>query len=175
MTASRGEATRAARREQLGGAQDLTQGLAMGVFASSALARRWTCEVQSCTSTEKRVERLYQQEQAPPDKQTGQSIRACLRREVPTDHEAHSQSFNGSAPWKLKRKKKKPYHGKRRSGDSYGNECRTHSRVDTTLTELRRDRDPEAEAGRTRRPRSPHTQALREHAQHVRDRAEENT
>ena len=41
--------------------------------------------------------------------QTGQSIRACLRREVPADHEAHSQthrrqlrrvaqSFGGSAP-----------------------------------------------------------------------------
>ena len=29
--------------------------------------------------------------QAPPDMQTGQSIRACLRREVPADHEAHSQ------------------------------------------------------------------------------------
>ena len=28
-----------------------------------------------------------QQEQAPPDMLTGQSIRACLRREVPTDHE----------------------------------------------------------------------------------------
>ena len=33
-----------------------------------------------------------QQEQAPPDMRTGQSAQACLRREVPTDHEAHSQS-----------------------------------------------------------------------------------
>ena len=33
-----------------------------------------------------------QQRQAPPDMMTGQSIRTCLRREVPTDHEAHSQT-----------------------------------------------------------------------------------
>ena len=33
-----------------------------------------------------------QQEQAPPEMWTGQSAQACLRREVPTDHEAHSQS-----------------------------------------------------------------------------------
>ena len=32
-----------------------------------------------------------QQEQTPPDMRTGQSaFEACLRREVPTDHEAHS-------------------------------------------------------------------------------------
>ena len=33
-----------------------------------------------------------QQEQAPPDMRSGQSAQACLRREVPTDLEAHSQS-----------------------------------------------------------------------------------
>ena len=33
----------AARSEQLGGAQDLPQGLAMGIFASSDPTRRWTC------------------------------------------------------------------------------------------------------------------------------------
>ena len=33
-----------------------------------------------------------QQELAPPDMRTGQSAQACLRREVPTDHEAHSQT-----------------------------------------------------------------------------------
>ena len=124
MTASRGEATGAARREQLG-AQDL-QGLAMGVFASSALARRWTCAVR-CTNTGKRAERLNQQEQAPPDMQTGQSIRACLRREVPTDHEAHRQSFNGSAPWRLKRKKAEPrqetQRGQLQERVSYALEC----------------------------------------------------
>ena len=64
--------------------------------------------------------------------QTGQSSRACLRREVPADHEAHSRPQRGQ----LRR-----------------NECRSHSRVVTTLTELWRDRDPEAEAV-TRRSRA---------------------
>ena len=36
-----------------------------------------------------------QQRQAPRDMQTGQSIRACLRREVPADHEARSQASAG--------------------------------------------------------------------------------
>ena len=40
---SRSEATGAARSEQLGGAQDLPQGLVMGIFASSDRTRRWTC------------------------------------------------------------------------------------------------------------------------------------
>ena len=31
----------------------------------------------------------------PPDMQTGQSTRACLCREVPTDHEAHGQRGGG--------------------------------------------------------------------------------
>ena len=39
-----------------------------------------------------RAKWLYQQQQAPPDMQTGKSIRARLRREVPTDHEARSQA-----------------------------------------------------------------------------------
>ena len=39
------------RQEQLGGAQDLLLGLAMGIFASSDRTRRWTCQVQDCTST----------------------------------------------------------------------------------------------------------------------------
>ena len=39
------------RPEQLGGAQDLSQDLAMGIFASSDWTRRWTCQVQACTST----------------------------------------------------------------------------------------------------------------------------
>ena len=32
------------------------------------------------------------QQQAPPDMRTGQSAKACLRREVPTDHEARGQA-----------------------------------------------------------------------------------
>ena len=54
------------------------------------------------------------QQQAPPDMRTGQSAKACLRREVPTDHEARGQA-----------------------------QRRQLRRV---ATELRRDRDPEAEA-----------------------------
>ena len=56
---SRGEATGAVRSELLAGAQDLPQGLAMGVFASSAFSRRWTCEVQACTSTGEGAEQLH--------------------------------------------------------------------------------------------------------------------
>ena len=48
-----------------------------------------------------------QQEQAPPDMLTGQSIRACLRREVPTDHEPHSETqrrqLRRVAPTELRR------------------------------------------------------------------------
>ena len=33
-----------------------------------------------------------EQEQAPPDMMTGQSMQTCLRREVPTDHQAHRQA-----------------------------------------------------------------------------------
>ena len=39
-----------------------------------------------------------QQRQAPREMQTGQSIRACLRREVPADHEARSQASAGPRP-----------------------------------------------------------------------------
>ena len=51
---------------------------------------------------------------------------------MPADHEAHSRPQRGQ----LRR-----------------DECRSHSRVVTTLTELWRDRDPEAEAA-TRRSRA---------------------
>ena len=61
-----------------------------------------------------REEQEAPQQQAPPDMRTGQSAKACLRREVPTDHEAHGQA-----------------------------QRRQLRRV---ATELRRDRDPEAEA-----------------------------
>ena len=43
-----------------------------------------------CASTE--MSRTAPQLQAPPDMLTGQSKQACLRRRVPTDHEAHSQA-----------------------------------------------------------------------------------
>ena len=52
-------------------------------------------------------EHRRQQEQAPPGMLTGQSKRACLIREVPTDHEAHSQSqrrqLRGVATTELRR------------------------------------------------------------------------
>ena len=90
----------------------------------------WTCSVRGQHKHGR--SRETPQQQAPPDMQTGQSSRACLCREVPADHEAHSRPQRGQ----LRR-----------------NECRSHSRVVTTLTELRRDRDPEAEAV-TRRSRA---------------------
>ena len=48
-------------------------------------------DVIAAFTAQAREEHKTPQQQAPPDMQTGQSIRACLRREVPADHEAHSQ------------------------------------------------------------------------------------
>ena len=76
-----------------------------------------------------------QQSQAPPDMLTGQSIRACLRRAVTTDHEAHSQdaagivvgtsvvrtlkqSFGGSALRRPKRKHDEPEETSARSQEA---------------------------------------------------------
>ena len=58
------EATRAARNERLGGAQDFPQGLAMGTVSSNDRTRRWTCSV--------RLARAREREQAPPDMLTSQ-------------------------------------------------------------------------------------------------------
>ena len=87
-------------------------------FFSRAATGRWTCQVRFARARV-RAEWLCLQQQAPPEMMTKQSIRTYLRRECPltTRHTAI------------------------RSGDSCGNECRTHSR-----TELRRDCGPEAEA-----------------------------
>ena len=69
------------RQEQLGvssqGAKDLPQGLAERTFASSDRTRRWTCLLR--VTAQAREEHKTPQQQAPPDMQTGQSIRACLR------------------------------------------------------------------------------------------------
>ena len=107
------------RQEQPGvssqGAKDLPQGLAEGEFASSDRTRRWTCLLR-VTAQAREEEHKTPQQQAPPDMQTGQSIRACLRRGVPADHEAHSRSgdsceesqrlsFGGSAPRRPKQGK----------------------------------------------------------------------
>ena len=52
-------------REALGtsisGAQDLPQGLAMGIFVSSDQTRRWTCSVRTARARE-RAKALYQQD-----------------------------------------------------------------------------------------------------------------
>ena len=94
----------------------------MGTSASSDRTRRWTWPVRSARARE--TTRTGSTRHA--DRSINQSSRTCLRREVPTDHEAHTAT---------------------RSGDSCGNECRTHSQ-----TELWRDCSREAEAD-TRRTR----------------------
>ena len=61
-------------------------------FASSDRTRgagRACCGV---TAQAREEEHKTPQQQAPPDMQTSQSFRACLRRGVPADHEAHSRS-----------------------------------------------------------------------------------
>ena len=47
-------------------------------------------DVLAAGTAQAQEEHKTPQQQAPPDMQTGQSIRACLRRGVPADHEAHS-------------------------------------------------------------------------------------
>ena len=59
-------------------------------IASSDRTRRWTCLLR-VTAQAREEDKTPQQKQAPPDMQTGQSIRAFLRQGVPADHEAHSQ------------------------------------------------------------------------------------
>ena len=67
---------------------------------------------RACTSTGACRKGPYQRQQGPPDMQTGQSVYACLRREVPADHEAQSQAQEGQLR----------------------DERRSHSRVVTTYT-----------------------------------------
>ena len=79
------------RNEHLGGAQDPPQGLAMGIFTSSDRTRRWTCLVRS-TRARERATGLYQQEQAPPDMMTGQSMPCMSASRSARWPEAHSQT-----------------------------------------------------------------------------------
>ena len=44
------------------------------------------------TAQAREEQRLHQKHKAPPDMKTGQSALTCLRREVPTDHEARSHT-----------------------------------------------------------------------------------
>ena len=48
--------------------------------------------VLAAGTAQAREEQEAPQQQAPPDMRTGQSAKACLRREVPTDHEARGQA-----------------------------------------------------------------------------------
>ena len=106
------------RQEQLGvssqGAKDLPQGLAEEIFASSDRTRRWTCLLRG--TAQAREEHKTPTETGSTRHVDGRSIRACLRRGVPADHEAHSQtqrrqlrrvaqSFGGSAPRRPKQGK----------------------------------------------------------------------
>ena len=87
-------ATGAARDEQLGEHKTFLKA-SQWVFSRAATGRgagRAGCRFARARV---RAEWLCQQQQAPPDTLTGQSIRTCLRREVPTDHEAHSHTQRG--------------------------------------------------------------------------------
>ena len=81
-------ATGTARDEQLG---ETFLKASRWVYSRAATGRG--AGLARCTRV--RAEWLYQQPQAPPDMMTGQSIRTCLRRKVPTDHEAHSHTQRG--------------------------------------------------------------------------------
>ena len=109
---SRSEATRAARSEQPREQKTFHKASRKGHSRAATGRGRWTCLLR--VTAQARKEHETPQQQAPPDMQTGQSIRACLRRGVPADHEAHSRSgdnceesqrlsFGGSRPRRPKR------------------------------------------------------------------------
>ena len=127
-------ATGAARDEQLGEHKTFLKASRWGY--SRAATGRGAGRV-GCRFARARVraEWLCQQQQAPPDMMTGQSIRTCLRREVPTDHEAHSHTqrgqlrervsyalsnrvFGGTAAWRPKRKHDDPEQTSARSWEA---------------------------------------------------------
>ena len=111
----------------------------------------------ACTSTGR--SRKAPQQQAPPDMLIGQSIRTCLRRVVPTDHEAYSQdaagtaagtsvvrtrelrrlslSFGGSAPQRPKQTK--PDQGKTQREQLRDDRVRTQARMTTETRRTRAD------------------------------------
>ena len=115
-------ATGAARDEKLG--EHKTFKTSRWVYSRAATGRGAGRARYRVAQALVRAEWLYQQQQAPPDMMTGQSIRTYLRREVPTDHEAQpyaaetaagmsivrtlEQSFGGRAAWRPKRKHDDP-------------------------------------------------------------------
>ena len=64
-------------------------------FSRAATGRGAGCARCRFARARVRAEWFCQQQQAPPDMMTGQSIRTCLRREAPTDHEADSHTQRG--------------------------------------------------------------------------------
>ena len=117
---SRSEATGAARSEQLGRAQVLSKRPREGDIREQRPNARGAGRA-GCRLARARVraEGLYQQDQP-----VNQLEHVCVER----------------CPLTMK-------HVAKRSGDSCGSERRSHPRAKTTLTELWRGRDPEAEAG----------------------------
>ena len=85
-------------------------------------------------STGERKKSSIKNTKAPPDMLTGRSSYVCLRGEVPTDHEEHSKSFGGSAPWRPKRTAKPRQ-------DAAG----TAAGVRVCVSQIRRDHDLEAD------------------------------
>ena len=83
-------ASGAAQEKQLGEQKTFNKASRWGTIASSDRTRRWTCSVRGQHKHGR--SRETPQQQAPPDMRTGQSAKACLRREVPTDHEARSHT-----------------------------------------------------------------------------------
>ena len=70
--------------------QDLRQGFAMGIRERRPDAA--SVVLAAGTAQAREEQRLHQKRKAPPDMKTGQSAMTCLRREVPTDHEARSHT-----------------------------------------------------------------------------------
>ena len=85
------DATGAAQREQLGGAQDPSTRRPCDGFRERQPDAA-SVVVLAAGTAQAREEQEAPQQQAPPDMRTDQSAKACLCRVVPTDHEARGQA-----------------------------------------------------------------------------------
>ena len=162
--------------------QDLRQGLAMGIRERRPDAA--SVVLAAGTAQAREEQRLHQKHKASPDTKTGQSAKTCLRREVPTDHEARSHTH---AAGTAAEKESHDSHVRRAAAwkpNGSERKARSHphsgSRRERTEDGWRRQRDePEqpssGDSAFYTRSAWRGRESGADHAQHVKKRAEENT
>ena len=127
----------------------------------------------ACASTGRSKKGSIKNTKAPPHMLTGQSVQACLRREVPTDREARGhtqrrqlrrveQSLGGTAAWKPKRNTQSTIASTlRRSARAdlcgmatWAQENRSNRALESTTSTAQRAEEEESGAGQSSRPRA---------------------